>query len=120
MTAREGKLVYDSARTGIRLGTRGITDARIALFRVDGYSIDVTVQVGPDQMGIFYGQVSSEAGGKAVVGARVRLDGHSETKTDEHGQFALAGPRKGQASNIRISIGEEELLCAIPREGNHE
>ena len=116
MTVRKGKLIYDSARTGIRLGTRGVADARIALFRVGGYCIDLTIQVGPDRMGVFYGQVSAEDGGKPMVGARVGLDGHSDTRTDGHGQFALAGPRKGDASNIRIWIGDEELLCAIPGE----
>ena len=91
MTHREnGRLLYDSARTGAAVQTRaGFVNERTLLFRSYDYCVDLFAPSGSDTLHWLHGQVIRSMASQPVPGALVRLGQDAQpVETDEHGQFA--------------------------------
>ena len=107
-------LVYDSARTDVRMGARsGAVPDRSLLFRVGEYVVDLLVQSGHGDVQIVQGQVLGSSGREPVRGARVVADGGEVQVTDDLGEFALL-LRGGKPSALSIETAGCTLACSVP------
>lgn len=115
MAQTRGRLIFDSARAGSTFGVRsGFTTDRSLLFRSPELSVDLIVHTGPDDLGLFQGQVVRERGGGPVDGAVVRLGTAEPMTTDEFGHFALSDFSAFATQTLTVRTAEAGLLCEIP------
>ena len=115
----EGRLIYDSADTGLVTGARsaGRTD-RALLFHSADTTLDLMVHTGSNGLCFLQGMIADAGEATPVRDARVRLDREPDAVApDEHGQFALSTMSPGGDIVLRIETDEAEMVCTIPREG---
>jgi len=111
-----GNVVYDSARIGASIGTRGTgQEDRAILFKADSFCVDVMIHAGTGGIHLVQGQVLHQAHDTPVRGVRVRLGQDSEgAETDCYGQFSLTNLRGEDLKFLVVGIGEKEVICWLP------
>jgi hypothetical protein len=107
--------VFDSARVGALVGTRGPCSAeRSLLFAAGAYSVDVVVFPGAGGLHALHGQVIDTASERGLCGARVRLGAEEPVETDTYGQFALSTLGTAEETVLRVDHEGLVLECTLP------
>lgn len=117
MGETQAKLVYDSASTGARTGTRSSIGAeRTLLFLSNELSVDVVVQLGSEGMRFFHGQVTEMPVGSPLPGARVRIGDEDQVSVcDNFGQFAIGSFVSTEPQALHVEAGEVNVFCTVPK-----
>jgi hypothetical protein len=107
--------VFDSARVGALVGTRGPWSAeRSLLFTAGSHAVDVVVFPSAGGLHVLHGQVIDSAREQGLCGARVRIGAGEPVETDPYGQFALSTLGAGSETLLRVDHADLELECALP------
>ncbi len=113
MTQIEAELLYDSAQTVAKMGTRGtFSGDRSLLFRAGDICVDVMVHGGGHPLRILHGQAIHTPSGKPVQEVDVVLTGDRAT-TDAHGEFTLT-TQQGDPLELRLCTDGAEVIHRVP------
>jgi hypothetical protein len=113
--SKRATLVFDSARAGALVGTRGPgSHERSLLFAAGAHAVDVVVFPAAAGLHVLHGQVIDTAREHGVRGAQVRLGAGDPVETDPYGQFALSTLGGAEETVLRVVHEALELECTVP------
>jgi hypothetical protein len=115
--SKRATLLFDSARAGTLVGTRGLAgEERSLLYGAGTIAVDVVVFAARDGLHVIHGQVIDTAGDHPLGGARVRLDdARDAVDTDHFGQFSLSTLVGTPGQALCVEGDGVAFACPLPR-----